>query len=170
MDISANSATQSLTALGRRLKRRVGQSLNALVDDLAGLATGSHDWQVMIFIGAEIEVWRRGKSGPERLAVLGAEFNDKAVSAINGGIAPVQEPQLQELITRARPRLYGTHSYDEVVQKSDITFVIVPTPSDHDRMFSNKYLITALRSIGQSLRSKVGRHVVANFDFFGGRP
>jgi UDPglucose 6-dehydrogenase len=92
--------------------------------------------------------------------VVGLDLNDKAVSAINDGIAPVQEPQLQELITRAHPRLYGTHSYDEVVQNSDITFVIVPTPSDHDRMFSNKYVITALRSIGQSLRSKVGRHVI----------
>src|SRR5437764_14754749 len=89
MDISANSATQSATALGRRLKRRVGQSVNALVDDLAGLATGSHDWQVMIFIGAEIEVWRRGKGGPERLAVLGAEFDDKAVSALERCLSKV---------------------------------------------------------------------------------
>ncbi|SED42037.1 UDPglucose 6-dehydrogenase [Rhizobiales bacterium GAS188] len=92
--------------------------------------------------------------------VIGLDLNDKYVAAINSGVAPVQEPQLQEFIEKGRSRLRATHSYDEAVLNSDITFVIVPTPSDKDRMFSNKYVVGAMRSIGHSLRSKVGRHVV----------
>lgn len=92
--------------------------------------------------------------------VLGLDLNDKLVSAINQGIAPVEEPQLQEFIDKAGTRLRATHSYDEVVQQSDVTFVIVPTPSGSDKLFSNKFLLAAMRSLGQSLRSKSTRHVV----------
>jgi UDPglucose 6-dehydrogenase len=75
-------------------------------------------------------------------------------------VAPFQEPQLQEFIDRGHALLRATHSYDEAVLKSDITFIIVPTPSDKERMFSNKYVLAAVRAIGHSLRGKATRHVV----------
>ena len=92
--------------------------------------------------------------------VVGLDLNDRYVSAINTGVAPVQEPRLQEFIDKGRSRLRATHSYDEAVLNSDITFVIVPTPSDKDRVFSNKYVLSAIRAIGHALRGKPGRHVV----------
>jgi len=46
------------------------------------------------------------------------------------------------------------------VHGSDITFIIVPTPSGTDRLFSNKFVIAAVRSIGEALRAKSTRHVV----------
>jgi UDPglucose 6-dehydrogenase len=92
--------------------------------------------------------------------VIGLDLNDKLVSAINQGKAPVDEPQLQEYIDKGRSRLRATHSWDEVVQQSDVTFIIVPTPSGNDKLFSNKFMIAAIRSIGEALRSKKDRHVV----------
>jgi UDPglucose 6-dehydrogenase len=92
--------------------------------------------------------------------VIGLDLNEKVVNAINEGRAPVEEPQLQEFIDRARTRLRATQSYDELIRTSDVTFIIVPTPSDKDHMFSNQYVVSALRSIGQSLRQKSDRHVV----------
>ncbi|MBV8827832.1 MAG: UDP-glucose/GDP-mannose dehydrogenase family protein [Acidobacteriaceae bacterium] len=92
--------------------------------------------------------------------VIGLDLNDKYVAAINRGLAPVQEPRLQEFIDRGRSRLRATHSFEEAVLNSDISFVIVPTPSDKERVFSNKYVLAAVRSIGQALRAKDGRHVV----------
>src|SRR5262249_12574700 len=91
--------------------------------------------------------------------VIGLDLNDKLVSALNKGVAPVEEPQLQEFIDKASSRLRATHSYDEAVKASDVTFIIVPTPSGGDRMFSNKFVIAAIRSIGEALRSKSGGHV-----------
>jgi general secretion pathway protein L len=82
MELSANSAAGSFLAFGQRLSKGVRSSLNALVDDLAGLSSKTQDWQVMIFIGADIEVYRRGKSAPERLAVLGKEFNEKTLAGL----------------------------------------------------------------------------------------
>jgi len=92
--------------------------------------------------------------------VIGLDLNDKLVSAINQGVAPVDEPQLQDFIDKSRTNLRATHSYDEVVQGSEVTFIIVPTPSGSDKMFSNKFVIGAVRAIGHSLRGKAGRHVV----------
>src|SRR2546423_857028 len=74
-------------------------------------------------------------------AVIGLDLNDKLVTAINKGVAPVEEPQLQEYIDKGRSRLRATHSYDEAVHDSDVTFVIVPTPSGTDRTFSNKFVL-----------------------------
>src|SRR5258708_7791835 len=87
MELSANSAADSLLASGRRLSRGVRVSLNALVDDLAGLSSKTQDWQVMIFIGADIEVYRRGKSALERLAVLGKEFNEKTLAGLQHSLS-----------------------------------------------------------------------------------
>jgi UDPglucose 6-dehydrogenase len=92
--------------------------------------------------------------------VIGLDLNDKFVAAINKGLAPVHEPRLQEFIDKGRSRLRATHSFDEAVLNSDITFIIVPTPSDKERVFSNKYVLSAIRGIGQALRVKDGRHVV----------
>jgi UDPglucose 6-dehydrogenase len=46
------------------------------------------------------------------------------------------------------------------VAGSDITFVIVPTPSDAGGRFSNEYLLQALALIGEGIRRKSGYHVV----------
>jgi general secretion pathway protein L len=74
-------------ALARRLDRWVRTSLNALIDDLAGWSTRSHDWQAMIFVGTEIEVYRRGKTAPERLAVPGREFDDQTLAGLQRCLA-----------------------------------------------------------------------------------
>src|SRR5437016_4819628 len=107
MEVSANSASQSVLAFGRRLNRRIRLSLNALVDDLEGLSATSRDWQTMIFAGTNIEVYRRGKSGPERLAVLGSEFDDKAVSDLQRSLSkmPHKTTMLRFSSARAVTRL-----------------------------------------------------------------
>ena len=54
----------------------------------------------------------------------------------------------------------ATHSYAEAVNGSDVTFIIVPTPSGADRAFSNKFVLSAVRSIGEVLCNKPARHTV----------
>jgi UDPglucose 6-dehydrogenase len=92
--------------------------------------------------------------------VVGLDLNDKFVAAINKGVAPVEEPQLQEYLDKGRQRLRATSSYAEAVNGSDVTFIIVPTPSGADRAFSNKFVLSAVRSIGEVLRNKPSRHIV----------
>ncbi|MBI5050665.1 MAG: UDP-glucose/GDP-mannose dehydrogenase family protein, partial [Nitrospirae bacterium] len=84
--------------------------------------------------------------------VVGVDINKDVVDAINNGRAPVYEPRLQELITFSKGRLKATQNYAEAIYESDITFLIVPTPSKQDGHFSDKYLQDALKHLSLSLK------------------
>ena len=84
--------------------------------------------------------------------VIGVDINKDFVDAINNGIAPVYEPKLQELITLVKGRLRATRDYNEAISKSDITFIIVPTPSKQDGHFSDKYVQDALKHLSVALK------------------
>jgi UDPglucose 6-dehydrogenase len=92
--------------------------------------------------------------------VIGVDVNPDFVRALAAGRAPVDEPGLQELIGRSGGRLSATTDCEAAVLASDVSFVIVPTPSDSQGGFSNKYVLSAMASIGQALRKKRGYHVV----------
>jgi UDPglucose 6-dehydrogenase len=94
-------------------------------------------------------------------SVVGTDVNAANVSAINAARAPVDEPHLQALITRHAGRLSATLDPAAAVLASDLSFVIVPTPSDATGRFSNDYIVAAMESIGAALQRKQGPHVVA---------
>ena len=119
-------------------------------------------------LSMHISVVGLGKLGAPLAAVLaskgfdvvGVDLAQSSVDAINAGRAPVDEPGLQDLITASHQRLRATTDIAEAVAASDITFVIVPTPSDASGRFSNASVLSAMKSIGQVLRSKAGYHLV----------
>jgi UDPglucose 6-dehydrogenase len=109
-----------------------------------------------------------GKLGAPLAAVLaskgfdvtGTDLNTAFVDAINAGLAPVDEPGLQALIDAHRSRLRATADLADAVAATDVTFIIVPTPSDGSGRFSNQYILSALEGIGAGLRRKTSYHVV----------
>jgi len=92
--------------------------------------------------------------------VVGVDLNPAFVDAINEGRAPVVEPQLQELIDKSRTRLRATQDFAEAISATEISFVIVPTPSDQRGVFSNKFVLGAVEKIGAALRKSDHYHVV----------
>lgn len=92
--------------------------------------------------------------------VIGVDMNPAFVEAINEGRAPVVEPQLQELIDKSRDRLRATLDFHEAISQTEISFVIVPTPSDARGVFTNKFVLSAVEKIGASLRKSDHYHVV----------
>lgn len=92
--------------------------------------------------------------------VIGVDLNSYFVDAINEGRAPVVEPQLQEMISASRARLRATSDFNDAIPKTDISFVIVPTPSMADGAFTNQYVLAAVEAIGKALRSTDRYHVV----------
>ena len=93
-------------------------------------------------------------------SVIGTDLNRALVDAINDGVAPVDEPRLQELIDGHRERLRATTDAAAAVADSDITFVIVPTPSDESGRFRNTFVLKALEDVGAGIRKKTGYHIV----------
>ncbi|MEO8592999.1 MAG: nucleotide sugar dehydrogenase [Candidatus Solibacter sp.] len=92
--------------------------------------------------------------------VVGVDINPDSVKAIQEGRPPVNEPQLAELITANRERLTATENYEEAILATDVTFIIVPTPSGPDGRFSMKFAIKAAEKIGAALRKKNAWHLV----------
>ena len=93
-------------------------------------------------------------------SVVGTDLNRTFVDAITRGDAPVDEPRLQELIERNRERLTATPDAISAVAGSDVTFVIVPTPSDAAGVFSNRFVLAAMETVGTGIRKKSGYHLV----------
>lgn len=115
-----------------------------------------------------ISVFGLGKLGAPLAAVfaskgykvVGFDVNPQPVQLINKGLAPVEEPQLQSFIDASRERLYATAEVETAILNSNVSFVIVPTPSTESGAFTNKYVLTAMKDIGQALRKKDEYHLV----------
>lgn len=81
----------------------------------------------------------------------GLDINKNMVDAINRGQAPVVEPRLQELLTASRDKLIATTDFEELMHNSDITFLILPTPSEPDGHFSDRHLKSVLELLATAL-------------------
>ena len=86
--------------------------------------------------------------------VIGVDTNPETVRLINEGRAPLYEPRLQELIRANRNKIICTENYEEAILSSDITFILLPTPSDQHGGFSLCHVLSACERLGKVLRNK----------------
>ncbi|MCD6550427.1 UDP-glucose/GDP-mannose dehydrogenase family protein [bacterium] len=92
--------------------------------------------------------------------VIGVDINGDFVESINKAKPPVFEPKLGEYLLSYKERISATQDYREAILNSDITFIIVPTPSQEDGNFSTQYVVKAGEEIGKCLKEKNEFHVV----------
>jgi UDPglucose 6-dehydrogenase len=92
--------------------------------------------------------------------VIGVDVSHRSVELVNAGQAPVQETGLDALIRANRARICATQQHEQAILDSELTFVIVPTPSDERGAFSLQYVSFAFREIGKALAKKNGYHTV----------
>lgn len=114
----------------------------------------------------KISIIGLGKLGASMLAaiasrgfnVIGVDVSQRSVNLVNEGHAPVQETNLEETIASNRERIRATMSHREAILNSNISFVIVPTPSDERGAFSLQYASWAFKEIGCALKDKKDFH------------
>jgi UDPglucose 6-dehydrogenase len=94
------------------------------------------------------------------LRVLGFDSDAQKLEALRAGRAPVFETGLEALIRENQDTLSATSSIAEGVANSDITFIVVGTPSEPSGGFSLQYVLPVCEVIGQALREKNEFHVV----------
>jgi len=92
--------------------------------------------------------------------VVGVDLNEAFVQSINQGIAPVFEPGLQEMLDQSDGRLTATSDLRKAVAATEITFVIVPTPSLTNGGFSTKHVLACFEQLAKVLAVKESYHVV----------
>ncbi len=89
---------------------------------------------------------------------IGVDVIYRNVREINAGRSPVVEPGLDELVrAHGGGRLRATTDIREAIAQTDITFIIVPTPSDATGGFSNAYLRDAIGQIGDAVKAGASR-------------
>jgi UDPglucose 6-dehydrogenase len=92
--------------------------------------------------------------------VIGLDLNKRYVDLINKGFAPVEETGLADLILEVRDRLSATTDYREAILNSQVTTIIVPTPTGPDGTFILDYVLDAIHEIGTAFREKDDYHLV----------
>ncbi len=85
--------------------------------------------------------------------VLGIDVNKKVIAQINQCVAPLSETGSQELLSRYKKRLQVSTDPTLAITKTDVTVILVPTPSDKKDNFSNIYVKSALKSLSLALKS-----------------
>lgn len=92
--------------------------------------------------------------------VLGYDASPAVMTALQARQNPIQETGLDDLLVQAWPNLKVMDQPSAVVRDTDISLIIVPTPSRPDGRFSNQAVESVLRVIGSALKQKKTFHVV----------
>jgi UDPglucose 6-dehydrogenase len=95
------------------------------------------------------------KAGHE---VTAADLSEEVINSLRKGVCPIRETNLAELLDRVD--LTATTDVAEAARTTEVTYIVVPTPSDSGDEFSNDAVLTALTSVGEGIRKKVGAHTV----------
>jgi UDPglucose 6-dehydrogenase len=92
--------------------------------------------------------------------VIGLDINQKNVDDVNSRHAPIQETDLEKIIQDNEERLCATTNWHDTILCSDVSFVIVPTPSKDNGSFSLEYAKNAFTEIGKVLKNKSKYHLI----------
>lgn len=115
----------------------------------------------------EISVFGLGKLGACLAAtfanadtsVTGIDIDKQVVSQLNDRQAPFTEPKLQSYLDEAEDFQATTPSPAAIAQ-TDVSFIVVNTPSTEDGKYSLKYIKEVCKTIGNDLTQKDDYHLV----------
>ena len=133
--------------------------VSSTADSTIRCEPGTREWISVVGLGklgaplAACFAWR----GFPTIAV---DLDPIKVQAISNNRAWEYEPGLQQLLHATNGRLTATDDYKKAISESDVTFVVVPTPSDETGTLSLHNMIRALTEVGVALRTKRGFHLV----------
>lgn len=109
-----------------------------------------------------------GKLGSSMLAyyasqghqVTGIDIDEDTIELLNQGKPPVVEPCLREYLIKGMENYHCTNKYSYIKNGGDMTFIIVPTPTDETGEFSNEYVLEALKNVCEVIKYKEEFHVI----------
>lgn len=91
--------------------------------------------------------------------VIGIDINKEIVDKVNQGEAPIYEPGLAKLLKENKSRITATTNHS-VIKDTDMTIILVSTPSLPTGDFSTEYVEAAVLEIGRSIPSDKEYHNV----------
>lgn len=92
------------------------------------------------------------------IKTIGVDVNASVVEALRRLESPIHEPGYDELLKKLGTSYRATTSHAEAIEQTDITFILVATPSIGDGRFSNRYVKSALRSLAEAFGVSKKKH------------
>jgi len=92
--------------------------------------------------------------------VQGFDLNEHLRNELKARRCPIDETGLVDLLELAWPNLSIADNYDLAVHNSDITLIIVPTPSMPGGRFTNEYVVKVLECLAPAVAAKDTFHVI----------
>ncbi len=86
------------------------------------------------------------------IQVLGIDINNDLIDSLKNGLPSHHEPLLKNFLKLYKRNIVFTTDYDLAIKNTDVTIVLVPTPSDTYGNFSNKYVESVLTSLAVLLK------------------
>ena len=95
--------------------------------------------------------------------VIGNDVSENKVNLINQGKPTIIEAEIDELVKEAHDKglLEATMDYHYAVHNSEISFIVVGTPSSKEGHLNLNYIYGVARQIGEAMRDKEAFHIVA---------
>lgn len=95
--------------------------------------------------------------------VIGNDVSENKVNLINQGKPTIIEAEIEELIKSGHDKglIEATTSCNYAVEHSEISFIVVGTPSSKEGHLNLSYIYEVARQIGAALRNKTDFHIVA---------
>lgn len=115
-----------------------------------------------------LSVFGLGKLGATMLScfaykgwnVIGVDVIQDNVNAINENRSPISEPHVDSFIKLNKEKIRATTDARDAVLNSDVSFIIVPTPSESSGLFSTKYVEMVCKDIAETLKEKDNHHII----------
>ncbi len=95
--------------------------------------------------------------------VIGNDISKNKVNLINQGRPTIIEAEIEQLVKEAHDKglLEATIDYHYAVHNSEISFIVVGTPSTREGHLNLNYVYSVARQIGKAMRDKKDFHIVA---------
>lgn len=94
--------------------------------------------------------------------VVGVDVVPSIIAALADGTFTTTEPGVMDIYkTLPKGQFTATMNADEAIDASDVSLVIVPTPSNVLGGFSNAYILQSIATIGAAIKKKKGPHTVS---------
>ncbi len=93
--------------------------------------------------------------------VIGVDVNENKVRLINEGKPTIIEEGIAELCAEAHAagRMSATTDVHEAVHQTDVSFIVVGTPSSKEGHLNLNYIYAVARQIGEALKDKGGKEL-----------
>ena len=93
--------------------------------------------------------------------VMCCDSNKKIIDNLKNKISPYIEPLTSEYLIKYNKKIFLDNNFDNLIKYTEITHLVLPTPSSKDNSFSNKYLIECLNQLSKSLlKYKNKSHII----------